>query len=113
MVEDQRKEHCICGCYQRLALASSIASRLRATLCDRLGLTASAGIAHNKVLAKLIGKTHKPNQQTTIFPTYATEFLGGKRIREISGIYCLSIEFILWAKLVVSKLIKGLEKCFF
>lgn len=77
---------CDCGCISRLAAASAIASNIRSALYAKLGLTSSAGIAHNKVLAKLIGKTHKPNQQTTIFPSHAVEFLSVKKVREIPGI---------------------------
>lgn len=66
-------------------MASLLASDIRKSLLDELGLTSSAGIAHSKILAKLIGKTHKPNQQTTIFPTYAEEYLGCKKVREIPG----------------------------
>eukprot|EP00794_Sanderia_malayensis_P003638 gene3638-4154_t len=78
--------HCDCNCIKRLTVASMIASDLRSALHAKLGLTSSAGVAHNKVLAKLIGKTHKPNQQTTIFPALAVKFLSEKKVREIPGI---------------------------
>ena len=67
-------------------MTSILAAKIRKLLHAELGLTSSAGIAHCKVLAKLIGKTHKPNQQTTILPTYAEEFLSCKNVREIPGI---------------------------
>ena len=66
-------------------MASLLATNIHKLLHAELGLTSSAGIAHCKVLAKLIGKTHKPNQQTTILPTYAEEFLSCKNVREIPG----------------------------
>ena len=76
---------CSCGCFSRMAMASSLAAEMRKSLYDNLGLTSSAGISHSKVLAKLVGKIHKPNQQTTILPTFAGEFLSSKNVREIPG----------------------------
>ncbi|XP_033108429.1 DNA polymerase iota-like [Anneissia japonica] len=79
--------HCLCGCYQRLAIGSQIASELRSGLKDSLGLTCCAGIAHNKLLSKLVAGTHKPNQQTVLFPHQADEMmLSLKNIKQIPGI---------------------------
>lgn len=62
------EEECPCGCHARLIVASKIASEIRKRICKELRVTCSAGIAHNKLLAKLVGSLHKPNQQTLIFP---------------------------------------------
>ncbi|XP_071845185.1 DNA polymerase iota-like [Apostichopus japonicus] len=59
---------CICGCHKRMAIASHIASRMRARLREAIGITGCAGIAWNKLLAKLVGEKNKPNDQTTLLP---------------------------------------------
>ncbi|KZC06606.1 PREDICTED: DNA polymerase iota [Dufourea novaeangliae] len=61
-------EECPCGCHARLIIASKIAAEIRKRIHKELHVTCSAGIAHNKLLAKLAGSLHKPNQQTLIFP---------------------------------------------
>ena len=43
--------------------------RLRAVIKDELGLTTSAGISVNKLLAKLVASENKPNMQTVLLPT--------------------------------------------
>lgn len=66
---------CPCGCHTRLKIASQIASDIRQKIYNDLGFTTCAGVAHNKLLAKLICPLHKPNDQTTIFPENATDFM--------------------------------------
>lgn len=68
-------EECPCGCHIRLAVASSIAMDMRNKILNELGLTCSAGIAHNKLLAKLGGAVNKPNQQTIVYPCSAAALL--------------------------------------
>ena len=46
--------------------AGIIAERIRAAVWAECGITCAAGIAHNKMLAKLASAMHKPNQQTTV-----------------------------------------------
>lgn len=78
---------CDCGCEKRLSAASRIAQRIRQALKDELNITTCAGIAHNKLLAKLIGSTHKPNQQTTIYPASGCYFLSQlDSVQSIPGI---------------------------
>ncbi|XP_037730678.1 DNA polymerase iota [Drosophila subpulchrella] len=88
---------CSCGCAQRLAIGTRIAQEIREELKLRLGITCCAGIAYNKLLAKLVGSTHKPNQQTVLVSTYAEQFmreLGD--IKRVTGIgqktQCLLME---------------------
>ncbi|KAJ8673420.1 hypothetical protein QAD02_004682 [Eretmocerus hayati] len=69
------EEECPCGCHIRLAVASKIAKDVRDKIFSELGLTCSAGIAHNKLLAKLGGALNKPNQQTIVYPCSATDLL--------------------------------------
>ncbi|XP_017073542.2 DNA polymerase iota [Drosophila eugracilis] len=88
---------CDCGCAQRLAIGTRIAQEIREELKLRLGITCCAGIAYNKLLAKLVGSSHKPNQQTVLVSTYAEQFmreLGD--LKRITGIgqktQCLLLE---------------------
>jgi len=62
--------------HQRLAAGSRLASELRAAVCGALGLTGCAGVASNKLLAKLVSGTFKPNQQTTLLPGDVDHLLG-------------------------------------
>ncbi|XP_046477768.1 DNA polymerase iota [Neodiprion pinetum] len=62
------EEECPCGCHARLAAASRIAADMRARIYKELHLTCSAGIGTNKLVAKLAGSLHKPNQQTVVYP---------------------------------------------
>lgn len=66
---------CPCGCHNRLKIASQIASDIRQKIYNDLGFTTCAGVAHNKLLAKLICPIHKPNDQTTILPDHAANFM--------------------------------------
>lgn len=66
---------CPCGCARRLAVASHVAQRVRARIYEQVGLTTCAGIAHNKLLAKLACPMHKPDQQTCVFPWQAKHVL--------------------------------------
>ncbi|XP_056400915.1 DNA polymerase iota isoform X2 [Hyla sarda] len=54
--------------HQRLIMGSHVAADIRAAVHNRLGMTGCAGIASNKLLAKLVSGTFKPNQQTVLFP---------------------------------------------
>ncbi|GAB4815874.1 hypothetical protein N2152v2_002920 [Parachlorella kessleri] len=60
---------------RRLAKGAEIACRLRGALLSELGYTASAGIATNKLLAKVGAALHKPNQQTVIPPRAVQEVM--------------------------------------
>ncbi|KAJ3604336.1 hypothetical protein NHX12_029077 [Muraenolepis orangiensis] len=75
------------GDHQRLALGSHIAAELRAAIAGSLGLTGCAGVATNKLLAKLVSGTFKPNQQTTLLPEdvdHVMLHLGG--LRRLPGV---------------------------
>lgn len=78
---------CSCGCRERLMVGSQIADEIRAKIKEELCMTGCAGIGHNKLLAKLVGPTHKPNQQTTVFPCAALSLVSNLNcVRAIPGI---------------------------
>jgi DNA polymerase eta len=49
-----------------LVCGAVVVSELRAAVYQQLGFTVSAGVAHNKLLAKLCSGLHKPNQQVSL-----------------------------------------------
>ena len=69
------ENHCDCGCFERLSAGSAVAQELRDAIAREFNLKTCAGIAHNKLLAKLVGSVHKPDQQTTLFPNDAHALL--------------------------------------
>lgn len=78
---------CKCGCDQRLIVGSQIAREIRDKMLEDLKLTCSVGVAHNKLLAKLVGQLNKPNNQTTLAPTAAALFMASlKDVRSIFGV---------------------------
>lgn len=67
-------------------IGSNIAEEIRAALYKEMGITCCAGIAHNKLLSKLVGEQHKPNQQTTLFSHHALTFMSKlPKARSIPG----------------------------
>ncbi|CAG5117633.1 unnamed protein product [Candidula unifasciata] len=78
------RSHCRCGCELRLQIGSQIAAEIREALHKEIGITSCAGIGHNKLLAKVIAGTHKPNQQTTVLPHLALDLLSS-----FSSVLCI------------------------
>jgi len=64
-----------CDCVGRLIVGTLVADELRAVIKSKYNLTTSAGIAHNKLLAKLVGSIHKPNNQTVIASSCVTDLI--------------------------------------
>lgn len=54
---------------RQLWAGSRLAADLRRAILEHVGLTTSAGISTNKLLAKVVCSRHKPNDQTTLVPT--------------------------------------------
>lgn len=74
------------GDHPRLAMGSHIAAELREAIHTKLGLTGCAGIATNKLLAKLVSGTFKPNQQTSLLPENVSDIMGClSSLRKVPG----------------------------
>ncbi|XP_054000230.1 DNA polymerase eta [Hylaeus anthracinus] len=73
---------------QKLAIAGVIVEELRNDIFQKTGFRCSAGIAQNKILAKLACGLHKPNRQT-ILPAAAVSSLYStlpiKKVRNLGG----------------------------
>lgn len=50
----------------KLLIAASIVTEMRAAVKEKTGYECSAGIAHNRILAKLVCGMNKPNKQTIL-----------------------------------------------
>ncbi|GAB1301849.1 DNA polymerase iota [Apodemus speciosus] len=73
--------------HRRLAVASQIAAEMREAMYNQLGLTGCAGVAPNKLLAKLVSGVFKPNQQTVLLPESCQHLLHSlNHIKEVPGI---------------------------
>ncbi|XP_068780482.1 DNA polymerase iota isoform X1 [Struthio camelus] len=71
----------------RLAIGSRIAEELREAVHARLGLTGCAGVASNKLLAKLVSGTFKPNQQTVLLPESCRDLICNlEHLHKVPGI---------------------------
>lgn len=80
-------DKCDCGCTERINVASVIANEIRMSLYQEFNLTTCAGIAHNKLLAKVVGSVNKPNKQTLVYPNSALELmLSLQNIGNVPGI---------------------------
>jgi len=66
--------------------ATLIAERIRADIYNELQLTASAGVAPNKFIAKIASDENKPNGQCVITPHRVTEFVEQLSLKKIPGI---------------------------
>lgn len=67
-------------------MGSHIAAELREAIHSKLGLTGCAGIATNKLLAKLVSGTFKPNQQTSLLPENVSDIMGClSSLRKVPG----------------------------
>jgi len=66
--------------------ATLIAEKIRADIFNELKLTASAGIAPNKFLAKIASDENKPNGQCVITPDKVAIFVEQLSLKKIPGI---------------------------
>ncbi len=66
--------------------ATEVAREIRARIFETTGLTASAGIAPNKMLAKIASDLRKPNGQHTVKPAQVAAFMLTLPAKKIHGI---------------------------
>jgi len=69
-----------------LPSATEVAQVIRQQIKEETGLTASAGIAPNKFLAKIASDWNKPDGQFVIRPTKVLEFLQPLPVRKVPGV---------------------------
>jgi len=66
--------------------ATLIAQEIRQAIFDELNLTASAGIAPNKFLAKIASDENKPNGQCVVSPDKVSSFVETLPLKKIPGV---------------------------
>jgi len=66
--------------------ATLIAERIRMDIFNELNLTASAGIAPNKFLAKIASDENKPNGQCVVSPDKIAAFVSELSLKKIPGV---------------------------
>lgn len=66
--------------------ATLIAQDIRKKIQEKTQLTASAGIAPNKLLAKIAGEYNKPNGQYTVAPHQIDVFMKSVPVQKINGV---------------------------
>jgi DNA polymerase-4 len=71
---------------QGLASATAVASAIRAAIREETRLTASAGIAPNKFLAKIASDWRKPDGQFVIKPAQVEAFLAPLPVAKLPGV---------------------------
>jgi DNA polymerase-4 len=71
---------------ERDVTATRLAFELKSEILKETGLTASAGVAPNKFLAKVASDMQKPNGLTVVQPHQVTEFLDPLPVKKIWGI---------------------------
>ena len=71
---------------QQLTSATEVAMRIREDIFQTTGLTASAGVAPNKFLAKIASDWHKPNGLCVIKPSQVQTFIQDLPLKKIPGV---------------------------
>jgi DNA polymerase-4 len=71
---------------------AAVAFELRERIFDETALTASAGIASNKLLAKIASDINKPNGQCVVPPAQVASFMETLPVRKLWGIGGVSAE---------------------
>ncbi len=69
-----------------IPLAVDVAGEIKKRIREVTGLTASAGVSYNKLLAKIASDWRKPDGLYTIHPDRAQDFIDRLRIEKIWGI---------------------------
>ncbi|MFZ6798846.1 DNA polymerase IV [Undibacterium sp. Di24W] len=71
---------------QHQGSATRIAQEIRARIASEVGITASAGVAPNKFLAKVASDWNKPDGMYVILPEQVTEFVATLPVARLFGV---------------------------
>ena len=71
---------------RRLRVGAVVAAEAREAVRAESGLRMSAGVAHNKTLAKLISGLHKPDDQTVLPASHAARVVEPLPVRALPGV---------------------------
>jgi DNA polymerase-4 len=90
--------------------ATLIANDIRLSIFKELQLTASAGVAPIKFLAKIASDLNKPNGQYVITPTQVESFIDNMPLQKISGVGKVTVEKLNASGLSFGRDIKRLDE---
>lgn len=76
----------VTDCSTHSGSATLIARQIRQDIFDETGLTASAGVAPNKFIAKIASDENKPNGQCVITPNDVDAFVQNLPLKKIPGV---------------------------
>lgn len=76
----------VTGCERLFGPAPCIARRIVATIREELGLSASVGVAPNKLVAKIASDLHKPGGFVVVRPEEVEDFLADLPVRSLWGV---------------------------
>ena len=85
----------VTDCTQYQGSATRIAQQIRHEIYQETGLTASAGVAPIKFLAKIASDENKPNGQCVITPEKVNEFIDTLPLKKIPGVGKVTIQKLL------------------
>ncbi|WP_088824077.1 DNA polymerase IV [Acinetobacter apis] len=71
---------------KQLSSATEVAAQIQKDIFEQTGLTASAGVAPNKLLAKIASDWHKPSGLFVIKPSQVANFLHDLPLHKIPGV---------------------------
>lgn len=69
-----------------IASATQVAAEIRALIRAETGLTASAGVSYNKLIAKLASDQNKPDGICVVRPSEGPAFIAAMPVRRIHGV---------------------------
>jgi len=69
-----------------IASATQVAAEIRALIHAETGLTASAGVSYNKLIAKLASDQNKPDGICVVRPSEGAAFIAAMPVRRIHGV---------------------------
>ena len=92
--------------------ATEVAMQIRADIFQATGLTASAGVAPNKFLAKIASDWHKPNGIYVVKPNQVQNFIQDLALKKIPGVGKVTQEKLKALHLETLGDLSGLEQSF-
>ncbi|MBU2882537.1 DNA polymerase IV [Psychrosphaera sp. B3R10] len=102
----------VSDCTEFQGSATLIAQQIRRDIFYKTGLTASAGIAPVKFLAKVASDENKPNGQFVITPDQVVEFVKTMPLEKISGVGKVTLKKLHDAGLFVGEDVRNSKEVF-
>lgn len=92
--------------------ATLIAAQIRQQIFETTGLTASAGVAPNKFMAKIASDLNKPNGQYVITPGKVDEFAMNLPLNKIPGVGAVTQKKLKRLGLTIGRDVRAVERDF-